>query len=45
MKEYCENGQGLVRFVTTTIQDGDLMTKNVSSPVYEKHAPKLIKLS
>ena len=42
VKEYCENGQVIVQFVNTTLQDGDLMTKNVSSQVYEKHAPKLI---
>ena len=42
VKEYCKNGQELVRFVNTTLQDGDLMTKNVTPPVYEKHAPKLI---
>ena len=42
VKEYCEKGICYVRFVNTKLQDGDIMTKNVSSPVYQLHAPKLI---
>ena len=40
--EYCENGVVLVQFVNTTLQKSDVMTKNVTSSVYDNHIPSFM---
>lgn len=40
--EYHKNEEILVAFVSTLNQDADIMTKNVSSPIYKCQAQKLL---
>ena len=42
VRDYCERGITLVRFVSGAFQRSDIMTKNTSSTIYEKHTPNFI---
>ena len=41
IRDYYENGTLLVTFCNTVNMDADILTKNVASPIYDKHTPKL----
>ena len=42
IKEHAKNGVVLIRFIGTDDQDGDIMTKNVTAPIYNRHSAKLL---